>query len=328
MSDRAPLRIAYEYPLLDAELAQLRDSLRRHHVLIYDPDIETSPGDSAPFAVRDAEIIYGQPEPALLRSAPHLRWVQLSSAGYTAYDNDELRGHFRRRGIILTNSSHVYDEPCAQHLAAMILSLARDLPWCLDNQRSARDWPDHRERSRRTRLLNGQTVLIYGFGTIARRLVEILTPLNMRLIGVRRSVRGDEGIPMLTENDADAMLGDADHVVDILPASSATRAFFDAGRFARFKRGARFYNIGRGATVDQDALMAALHERSRLNAAYVDVTDPEPLPPSHPLWSAANCYITPHFGGGFSDEVKRLTGHFLTNLELFEEGKALHDRVY
>ena len=326
-TEKAPaLRITWDYQLQNDVLQLLHNGTAGHELLFHgEAESHYSP---APFRLEDAEIMYGQPDPELLLAAPNLRWVQLSSAGYTAYDNDELRDGFRRRGVFLTNSSQVYGEPCAQHLAAMILSLARDLPWCLENQRNTREWTDHWERSKRTRLLNGQTVLIYGFGAIARRLVEILTPLQMRLIGVRRTVRGNESILMLTEHEADAMLGEADHVVNILPASPATQGFFGVGRFARFKRGARFYNIGRGATVDQDALSAALDGRMRLNAAYLDVTDPEPLPSTHRLWQIPNCYITPHFGGGHEDETKRLTQHFLNNLYAFVTGRDLSDRIY
>ncbi len=92
------------------------------------------------------------------------------------------------------------------------------------------------------------------------------------------------------------------------------------------KRGARFYNIGRGPTVDQPSLIAALADR-HLDAAYLDVTDPEPLPPDHPLWSAPNCFICPHTGGGHREESVRLVRHFLANLALFEAGQPLVDRV-
>ena len=307
----------------------LREAVIQHQLLLYG-DAATSGAiteAAAPFRVEEAEVLYGQPEPELLLSGRNLRWVELSSAGYTRYDTDAIRDGLRERGVVLTNSSQVYDEPCAQHLTAMILSLARGLLGCLENQRGARDWPNHRMRGNRTRLLNGQTVLIYGFGAVARRLVEILKHLQMRLIGVRRSIRGDEGIPMLTEQEADTMLGEADHVVNILPASDATQHFFNTNRFACFKTGARFYNIGRGTTVDQDALMTSLNTHNRLDTAYLDVTDPEPLPPEHPLWSAPNCYITPHFGGGHSGETTRLVRHFLTNLTAYENRGDFTDRV-
>ena len=131
---------------------------------------------------------------------------------------------------------------------------------------------------------------------------------------------------MLTEAAADAWLGETDHVLDILPANDATKHFFDEARFVRCKFGARFYNIGRGTTVDQGALLAALRS-GRLSAAYLDVTDPEPLPVDDPLWDAPNCYITPHIGGTHSDEEVRLVQHFLANLRAFETGQPLTDQI-
>ena len=277
-------------------------------------------------AAAEADIFLGQPDPAILLANERLRWAEITSAGYTAYDREDLRRSLRARRAVLTNSSHVFDEGCAQHLAAMILALARELPRCLDNQRGDRVWLHEEPRRGRRFLLNGQTVLIYGFGAIACRLVEILRPLGMQLWGVRRVPRGDEEIPMLTEVAADARLGEMDHVLDILPANESTTRFFDGARFVRCKPGARFYNIGRGTTVDQDALLAALRS-GHLSAAYLDVTDPEPLPVDHPLWSSPNCYITPHIGGTHSDEDVRLVQHFLANLQAFEAGQPLTDQV-
>jgi phosphoglycerate dehydrogenase-like enzyme len=92
------------------------------------------------------------------------------------------------------------------------------------------------------------------------------------------------------------------------------------------KEGAVFYNIGRGTTVDQEALVGALNG-GRLAAAWLDVTDPEPLPPTHPLWTAPNCHITPHTAGGHNDEFHRLVGHFLGNLDRYVRGETLKDRV-
>jgi phosphoglycerate dehydrogenase-like enzyme len=118
----------------------------------------------------------------------------------------------------------------------------------------------------------------------------------------------------LIEVHAMADLGDwlprADWVIDILPAASDTAGFFDGARFAAMKPGSIFINIGRGATVDQTALLAAL--RGHLRAAYLDVTTPEPLPPEHPLWTAPNCILTPHVAGGHEDENDRL---WLTSMD-------------
>jgi phosphoglycerate dehydrogenase-like enzyme len=121
-------------------------------------------------------------------------------------------------------------------------------------------------------------------------------------------------------------LAKADHVVDVLPASPSTERFMSAGRFAAMKRGAVFYNLGRGATVDQEALLAALSSGS-LAAAWLDVTEPEPLPPGHPLLRAPNCFITPHIAGGHRKESETLVRHFLENFARFLNGGALRDRI-
>jgi phosphoglycerate dehydrogenase-like enzyme len=92
------------------------------------------------------------------------------------------------------------------------------------------------------------------------------------------------------------------------------------------KAGAIFYNIGRGSTVDQSALLEALAS-GRLRYAYLDVTDPEPLPAEHPLWAQPNCFITPHTAGGAVDEFERLAKHFVGNLRRFEAGERLINRV-
>ena len=100
----------------------------------------------------------------------------------------------------------------------------------------------------------------------------------------------------------------------------------NARRIACFKSGARFYNVGRGATVDQDALLEGL-KSGRIGAAYLDVTSPEPLPPGHPLWTAPNCFITPHTAGGRNDEGVELVRHFLANLSTFGTGGPMTDRI-
>ena len=322
------MRIWCNYPVPAAVVPLLREGTARHELTIYERDPSLPPERDAADAVpADTEVIFGQPDPAaLLRPGP-LRWVQLTSAGYTRYDRDDVRAAVREHGGALTNSSAVFAEPCAQHLAAMMFALARQLPRSVDNQRGPRSWLQHQTQGRDGRLLGeGDTVFIYGFGSIARRLVEILAPLRMRLLGVRRTPRGDEDIPMLTEAEADSRLGEAEHVVDILPDNPATRGYFGPARLARFRPDAKFYNVGRGATVHQEALAAALRE-GRLAAAYLDVTNPEPLPPEHPLWDTPNCLVTPHVAGAHAGEDERLVRHFLDNLARFEAGDPLLDRV-
>jgi phosphoglycerate dehydrogenase-like enzyme len=169
-------------------------------------------------------------------------------------------------------------------------------------------------------------VLILGYGAIARRLAELLKPFRLRVVAVRRDVHGDEPIELHPIDQIDQLLPDADHVANALPDNPSTRHLMNAARFGLMKAGAEFYNIGRGSTVDQEALLEALRS-GRLAAASLDVTDPEPLPASHPLWSQPNCFITPHIAGGMADEASALVRHFLANLANFVADRPLLDRV-
>jgi phosphoglycerate dehydrogenase-like enzyme len=278
-------------------------------------------------ALDGAEVAFGQPEVGQVIASPRLRWAHLSSAGYTSYDRDDVRAALRARGAALTKSSLVYDDPCAEQLLAFLCAQGRQLPAALDLQRTTRAWPQ-REMRARCRLLRGQSVVIVGFGSIGRRLVELLAPLEMEVVAIRRQPAGDEPVRTLALDHPEAAraLAAADHVIDVLPASPGTERFFDHARFAAMKPGAVFYNVGRGTTVDQEALRAALVS-GHLAAAYLDVTSPEPLPFADPLWTTTNCHVTPHMAGGHHDEPERLVRHFLENLRRFTGGQPLLDRV-
>jgi phosphoglycerate dehydrogenase-like enzyme len=165
-----------------------------------------------------------------------------------------------------------------------------------------------------------------GFGSIGRRLATLLGPFGGKIYAVRRQIHREPGVHVVPEANLTKVLAEADHVVDVLPENEATRNYVNARRIACFRPGARFYNVGRGATVDQDALIAGL-QSGRIGAAYLDVTVPEPLPPSHPLWSAPNCFITPHTAGGRDSVNLELVRHFLANLAVFEKGGAMTDRI-
>lgn len=271
------------------------------------------------------EIVFGQPEIAPILQSKTIRWIHLDSAGYERYDRDDFRAFLRGQGILITNSSSVYAEPCAQHVVAMMYCLARQLHGALDVQRSDRSWPMLPLRAN-SYLLGEQSALLLGFGAIARRLAELLSPLGMRLTGYRRRLDGRETIPMIDGTGLAGELASADHVINLLPANHSTRNFCDERFFGGMKPGSIFYNIGRGSTVDQEALRGAL-VKGHLQAAYLDVTDPEPLPPDHPLWTAPNCLITPHTAGGHHDEKERLVIHFLENLRRYQANEPLNDAI-
>lgn len=272
-----------------------------------------------------ADIAFGQPDPADCIANAGLRWVEVSSAGYTRYDNEPFRQAIRARGAAFTNASQVYADACAEHVLSMMLALARQLLPSYATQLGDRAWP-YTERRDNSRLLARQTVVMLGFGAIGRRLAELLGPFGMRLYALRRQRHSEKGVHVVPEQDLTRVLAEADHVVNVLPENEATLNYVNARRIACFKAGARFYNVGRGPTVDQAALIEGL-KSGRIGAAYLDVTVPEPLPPAHPLWSTPNCYITPHTAGGRNNVNLELVRHFLGNLAAFEKGGPMVDRI-
>ena len=325
MAHNAPLTIWSNQGFHDAEGAYLAESVKPH-TLVWSTNRDKNvlkAGSTDP-AAREADILYGQPHPEDVLGSSRVKYVQLTSAGYTNYDKPEFLGELKRRGVIFCNASGLYDEPCAQHAAAQLLAMARALPMAVEQQ-AKRHWdmPPVREKSF---LLGGQKVLLVGYGAIAKRLAELLAPYRFDLLAFRRSPKGNENVKTLPIDTIDQHLPTADVVISILPASASTKHFFDAARFARFKRGAVYQNIGRGDTNDQLALVDAL-KSGQISQAYLDVASPEPLPADHPLWQTPNCHITPHTAGGTFDEHRRMADYFLANLRRFDRGEPVINRI-
>ncbi len=306
--------------------ALLREGLRGHQwVVSAQASASVLQAGREDPALDAAEIAFGQPDSAQVMRLRGLRWVEVTTAGYTRYDTPEFQDALRARGAAFTNASSVFADPCAQHALAMMLALGRQLLPSYQDQRTDQSW-HYTERRYHSRLLTGGTVLMLGYGAIGRRLAELLAPFGMKLFAVRRRAYSESGVHIISEERLSSVIAQADHVVNLLPDNASTRNYVNARRLGWCKRGAIFYNVGRGTTVDQPALVDAL-ENGRLGAAYLDVTDPEPLPPGHPLWTAKNCFITPHTAGGRRDQDEALVRHFLRNLAAFESGETLVDRV-
>jgi phosphoglycerate dehydrogenase-like enzyme len=272
-----------------------------------------------------ADILAGQPDPDAVAEARNLKWIQISSSSITRYDNPAFRALVTARNIAVCNSASVYSEACAEHALTFMLAQSRLLPRSLGTRVAGgtNAW----DQLRRDLIpLRGQTVLIVGYGAIGQRLTEMLAPFTMQIIALRRVARGNESVPVITQDQLAGALSTADHVINILPDSEQTREFFDAARFAHMNGTGIFYNIGRGTTVDQEALLEVLRQ-GRIKAAWLDVTNPEPLPDNHPLFAQPNCFITPHVAGGHQEESVTFVRHFLANLNRLERGEPLLDRV-
>jgi phosphoglycerate dehydrogenase-like enzyme len=193
-------------------------------------------------------------------------------------------------GIVVCRAVGVHDGPVSEWVVAGILAMQRRLPAFIEFQRHA-EWNRSGAEPAMIDDLDGHMAVVVGHGSIGRALAARLAPFGVRVIGVARHAREDaQPVSALTE-----LLPEADVVVNLLPLTPETEKFVDAAFLARMKRGALFVNAGRGKTVDTDALLDAL--RSGGIRAALDVTDPEPLPPDHPLWREPNVLITPHVAG-------------------------------
>ncbi len=314
-------------PKLDVETLEfLRNGVSPSRVILPEKIAASVLSAVAPDpAFGEAEIAFGQPSLDGIYASEKLKWIHLSTAGFTRYDTPEFRAYAKERGLIVTNSSGVYAEACAEHVFAFMLAQSRQLPVSLKT-RVPNGAPEWMELRASYGLLRHQEVLILGYGGIAKRLVRMLKGFEMNITAMRRTPRGDEGVNVVTLENLPEAMAKADHVINILPDNAESVGFFNAGRFAEMKPGAAFYNIGRGTTVDQAALYDAL-KSGHVGAAWLDVTEPEPLPDDHPLWTLKNCYITPHTAGGHQNESLTLVRHFLANFQRFIAGENLEDRV-
>ena len=311
--------------LEEPELDLFREETKGHQLILAAAGPHVLAENGGDPQIGSATIVFGQPSAEDIVASKNLRWLHVSSAGYARYDRKELFDHFLAKQIAFTNSSSVFSEPCAEHALSVLLAHGRQLyPSYLDQLKN-REWQQNERRAAES-LLSEQTILIAGFGSIGQRLAEFLKPFGCTILGFRRHPEPVPGITVLALDELGAALPVADQVLNFLPENSETIRFFDKDKLSRFKPGACYYSLGRGTTTDQNALLDAL-TAGQIRAAYLDVTDPEPLPPDHPLWSAPNCYITPHSSGGHHNESLRLTKHFLANLRRFDNGEPLIDRI-
>lgn len=250
----------------------------------------------------DAEVlvVWGNPAGPLAAAARDLtavRWVQTLAAGPDAvlaagFDDD----------VVVTSGVGLHNATVTEHALALTLALVRRVPAALAAQAEHR-WADElgglqplRPEGAVTSLI-GARVLLWGFGGIAQTLAPVLTALGATVRGAARSAGTRAGFDVVAEDDLDAELAATDVLVMILPATPATEKALDAARLAALPDHAYVVNVGRGATVDEDALLAALTE-GRIAGAAIDVTAIEPLPAESPLWDAPNLLITPHGAGG------------------------------
>jgi phosphoglycerate dehydrogenase-like enzyme len=246
----------------------------------------------------EALVVWGNSPDQLVDAArrlTRLRWIQDLAAGPGVV----LQAGFDDQ-VVITSGRSLHDATVSEHALALTLAAARHL------HRTVRAQIGHRwarelgglqplDNSQGFSTLRDATVVIWGFGGIGRTLAPLLSSLGAKVVGVARTAR-TEG-DYLVVDDIDAVLPTADVLVMILPSASSTDRALDARRLALFPQSAWLVNVGRGSTVDEDALVDALRAGALAGAA-LDVTRTEPLPVDSPLWDLPDVIITPHAAGG------------------------------
>ncbi|HEY0381090.1 MAG TPA: D-glycerate dehydrogenase [Candidatus Elarobacter sp.] len=253
---------------------------------------------------------------AFLAEAPELRIVAMQSVGYDNVDVPRLR----ERGIALTNSRGSLVEAVADLAYALVITAVRRLgpaiAWARDGRWLAHGDPPYSHD------LEGATLGIVGFGAIGVALARRAHASKMNVVYHTRTPRHDDAQTGGSYRTFAALLAEADCVVALLPLTPHTRGMFGDAAFAQMKPSATFVNAARGPICDTGALLRAL-EQKKIAGAVLDVTDPEPLPPQHPLYAREDVVITPHVGSATIETRTRMAMLAAENLLAFADGKPL-----
>ncbi len=252
----------------------------------------------------------------LLEEYPTIEWVHVSSAGV-----EHLLPLLEGFGGIVTNSAGLYAEPIAEWVIAMMLMHAKRLR-VLVERFERREWQGVASEE-----IGGKTLGIIGTGGIGTAIARRARGLGMHVVGMRASGKPSEHVErMYTPNGLHEMLGLSDYVVIATPLTEQTAGLIGEPELRAMQPSAVLLNIARGRIVQTEALVRALEE-GWIAAAYLDVTDPEPLPPEHPLWGLPNVFITPHTSGHSPLSSRRVLDFFISNLRRWLQGEPLRNVV-
>ena len=256
-----------------------------------------------------------EPMIEIARAANNLKWLNSIYAGLDFMPLDVLK----ERGVVVTNGVGINAITIAEYVVMLMLSHAkgyRDVVRAQDRHEWLRDSPGKRE-------LSGERVLLLGMGAIGSLIKTRLEAFDMTDVPVRRS--GADGA--LRPGEWRQKLGEFDWVVLAVPSTPETKHMIGALELAAMRPNGVLVNIARGDVVDQEALVSALREE-KIEAALLDVTDPEPLPEDHPLWELGNAQVTMHLSGRAQTKMfQRSADRFIENLERWHKGEPVQPQL-
>jgi phosphoglycerate dehydrogenase-like enzyme len=251
-----------------------------------------------------------------IESAVDARWISTHAAGVDHYPIDLLQ----RRGLVLTNGAGINAPPIAEFAVMCVLSAAKSFPYFLRTN-DRQQWPDQRPPAQE---LEGSHALVLGYGEIGRGIGERLRAFGVQVIGVRRRAADDPQV--IGPAQWRDRLPECDWILVTAALTPETRHMLGAHEFARMRSSAWLINVARGGLIDHLALAEALRAGAP-RGAYLDVTEPEPLPSGHPLWQMPNVVITGHSAGRSPRSRRRYAAILLDNLGRFQRGEPLGNLV-
>lgn len=292
------------------------------------PDLELvsfNTGEEAMREIADAHALIGlsgrHPAAEFLKKGKKLKWMAHSSAGVEATLSDP---YVRNADFILTNMKIIQGPQIADHAMGLLLNFTRYLKHF--NKQMETGW--NRQADLPLIELRGKTMLVVGLGGIGTQVAERAFAFGMTVLAV-----DPKDIPYMRAveyvgkpEELDELLGQADVVINCTPHTPETEKMYGPLQFSHMKDGVYFINISRGPIVDTEALVAALRS-GKVRAAGLDVTDPEPLPDDHPLWSMTNVTITPHIATLSDIRPERYQREYNVNVERFLSGHPLRNIV-
>ena len=307
--------------MLERQTASKPDAIAWLKQVAGDAEIVVANSREVPAAMLEgADVLLGYCTHENLKNGKTLRYILNYSAGVDKCTSSPLAS---RRDILVTNMQRIYGPGIAEHVIGMMYTLTRKL-YLFRDQQQAQHWD--RTAIERTSMqeVQGRTMLVVGLGGIGTEIARRAHGLGMRVVATRNSSReGPEfvahvGLP----DELHTLAAQADVVVNATPLTPETTGLFDRRFFSTMKPGAYFINVGRGKSVVSGDLIEALNTE-HLGGAALDVTDPEPLPPNHPLWTAKNIFITPHISASSDEQMGRYWLVVRENLRRYVNGERM-----
>jgi len=298
--------------IIDVHAEQYRDRLHAEFPeleFVLAPNAAAADGDLSGI---DVLICFGiAVNDSILRRATQLKWIQSLATGVDHF----LRCPSLKPETLITSGRGIHGASMREEIVYLMMAVSRNALQAAEDKRT-RHW----ER-RLWSTLDGKTAVIVGVGVVGIAIGELLKALGMTVIGVTRTPRAIAGFDdmMPTDRLADAARR-ADYLINVLPATADNLGIFDAKVFAAMKPTAYYINGGRGQTVDEAALIAALRER-RIAGAGLDVFQNTPLPPDSPFWDLPNVFITPNVGGYIVEYEELIMPLVISNMRLFLAGR-------